>query len=331
MPNKWFNKKSFWLGWFIFCMCLIVLPLFMVSKTYAASSFTRYYYGSNYTFKVFVPSSYSGSSTPLVVMLHGCTQNADDFAAGTKMNALAEEKGFLVLYPEMNPAANLNRCWNWFYDSNQHRGSGEPAIINGMVDWVKNNYNINGSKVYVSGMSAGGAMSVIMGATYPDVFQAVGVHSGLEYDATDSAFNASYVMLNGGIDPQIAGKSAYLEMGSRSKKMPTIVFHGTSDWVVGVVNGNQVVTQWAQTNDFADDGNDNNSFDAIVDQTITGSTGGKTYTQYIYNDQNGTPYIEKWIINGLGHKWSGGSSSGSYTDPNGPDASRIMWDFFINR
>ncbi|WP_131924407.1 extracellular catalytic domain type 1 short-chain-length polyhydroxyalkanoate depolymerase [Hazenella coriacea] len=301
-------------------------------SVHASGSFNQYYYGSNFYFKVYVPSNYSSNQVaPLMVMLHGCTQNADNFAAGTRMNEIAEQENFIVLYPEMNPLANGGRCWNWFYDYNQHRGSGEPAIIKGMVDWVKNRYQIDSNQVYVAGLSAGASMSVIMGATYPDVFKGVGVHSGLEYDAANSSMAGSMAMLYGGPDPDEKGLEAYREMGNQKSRLPVIVFHGTKDGIVNPVNGDQVVTQWAQTNDYVDDGIDNNSVDAFEDETKSGSINGKSYTQFIYHDSSGKPLIEKWKVTGLGHAWSGGSSSGTYTDPQGPDASRIMWNFFISQ
>lgn len=297
----------------------------------AAGSFTRHEYGGGFHFKVYVPGGYRGEPVPLMVMLHGCTQNADDFAAGTQMNRLAEEENFIVLYPEMNPSANINRCWNWFLDANQHRGSGEPAVIKGMVDWVKSRYRIDGNRVYVAGFSAGGAMSVIMGAAYPDVFRGVAVHSGLEYDAANSLLEATMAMLYGGPDPDAKGYLAYREMGGNSRLMPVLVLHGTADYTVSPINGHQTLAQWAQTNDYADDFSDNGSVDAAADQTITGSANGRTYTRYIYNDRHGNRLLEKWIVNGLGHVWSGGSASGTYTDSRGPEASRILWEFFSSR
>lgn len=297
----------------------------------AAGSFTRHPYEDGFQFKVYVPEGYAGEPVPLMVMLHGCTQNADDFAAGTQMNRLADEENFIVLYPEMNPAANINRCWNWFSDAHQHRGSGEPAIIKGMVDWVKSHYRIDGNRAYVAGLSAGGAMSVILGAAYPDVFRGVGVHSGLAYDAANSLLEATLAMLYGGPDPATKGHLAYREMGDHKRLMPVLVFHGTADYTVAPVNGDQTLAQWAQTNDYADDGSDNGSVDDNADQTITGSANGRSYTRYVYHDGRGSPLMEKWIVNGLGHAWSGGSSSGSYADPRGPEASRILWNFFASR
>lgn len=314
---------------------LLMLAFFVV-MTFAptpsqAATFNTYYYGSNFYYKVYVPSSYqAGTAVPMMVMLHGCLQDPNDFAAGTKMNALAEEKGFIVLYPEMNVYANSSMCWNWFLDYNQHRGAaGEADIIKGMVDTVKGAYTIDANKVYVAGLSAGGSMASIMGATYPHVFRGVGVAAGTVYDAADTAGYALTVMDYGTGVPNTKGLAAYQEMGNYKRRMPVIVFQGSSDSTVAPVNGSEVVTSWANTNDYIDDGSDNNSMNDTYDLKTTGTvTGGRSYTKYVYNDKNGVGLIEYYYVSGMTHEWSGGSTAGSYTDPYGPDASRIMWNFF---
>jgi poly(hydroxyalkanoate) depolymerase family esterase len=313
-------------------LALLITLTFTPAKSEAAS-FTESYYGSNFYYKVYVPTSYkAGTAVPMMVMLHGCLQNPDDFAAGTKMNALAEQKGFIVLYPEMNYYANSSMCWNWFYDYNQHRGAaGEADIIKGMVDTVKGKYTINSSKVYVAGLSAGATMATIMGVTYPNVFSGVGVAAGLEYNAADDAYTATSVMSYGSYDPDLAGKDAYDEMGSLKRRMPVIVFQGTDDTTVDPINGDQVVSSWAQVNDLVDDGIDNNSMNDITDGTTTATApGGKQYTKFLYKDKNGAGLIEYYNVFGMKHAWSGGSSAGSYTDPAGPDATTIMWNFFTS-
>lgn len=265
-------------------------------------------------YKLWVPTNYSGSTpVPLVMMLHGCTQNPDDFAAGTQMNTLADANTFLVVYPEQPSSANASNCWNWFEVAHQSRGAGEPAILALIVQQIGSSYRVNPKRVYVAGMSAGAAMTVIMGATYPDIFAAIGVHSGLEYKAgTD---------LTSGL--------AYLAMGKFERRMPTIVFHGTLDVTVQVVNGNQVLAQWAQTNDYADDGVDNQSVNDTPTQTTTGAVpNGYSYTTTFYDDARGRPLMQKWMVKDMRHAWSGGSSAGSYTDSKGPNASQIMWNFF---
>lgn len=281
--------------------------------------------------KVYIPSGYqSGTPVPLVVMLHGCTQDPDQFATGTEMNNYAEQNNFIVVYPDQPSSSHQNKCWHWFDPAHQSRGSGEPAVIAGIVNEVESDYSIDSSRVYVAGLSAGAAMSVIMGATYPDMFATIGVGSGLEYKAATSELAAWTAMMQGGPDPVQQGNAAYDAMGSYTRVVPVIVFHGTSDYIVYPVNGHQVISQWAQTNDRASDGSDDNNIDDTADQTINGQVpNGRSYTEYVYKDSsNGAVVMEKYMVNGMGHAWSGGNSAGSYTDPQGPKASQLMWNFF---
>ena len=282
------------------------------------------------SYKLWVPSGYqAGTPTPLVMLLHGCTQSPDDFAAGTGMNTVADANTFLVVYPEQPSSVDSLKCWQWWDTSHQRRGSGEPAILAAIANKIKTTHNVQSSQVYVAGLSAGGAMTAIMGATYPDIFKAIGVASGLEYKATTSRTNAYTAMSQGGPNPNTQGYAAYQAMGSAKARVPTIVFHGTSDYTVYPVNGDQVLTQWAQTNDYVDDGSDNNSVNNGADVTTNGMVpGGRAYTRYQYNDAAGVVLLEKWMIQNMGHAWSGGSTAGSYTDPQGPNASAEMWRFF---
>ncbi|MBX9971147.1 extracellular catalytic domain type 1 short-chain-length polyhydroxyalkanoate depolymerase [Priestia aryabhattai] len=295
----------------------------------AAGSFTSKTYNGR-TYKLYVPSSYQGGAAlPLVVMLHGCTQDPDQFAAGTQMNALAETEKFLVLYPEQPSSANSNKCWNWFDTAHQSRGSGEPALIAGMVNQIKSSYSIDADQVFVGGLSAGAAMSVIMGATYPDIFAAISVGAGLEYKAATSVTGAYTAMSSGGPNPIQQGDLAYSAMGEHKRVVPVILFHGTADYTVAPINAHQILSQWAQTNDRASDGLDNNNIDDTADQTLPGTvSGGRSYTQYIYKDTAGKTVMEKYMIEGMGHAWPGGSTSGSYTDPKGPNATTLSWNFF---
>ena len=243
------RHKSIWL--IVICLVLISSMVSLPSMTKASGNFISGSYGGK-SYKLYVPSQYDSSkSYPLYVMLHGCTQDATQFSTGTKMNALSEEKGFLVLYPEQNASSNSNKCWNWFETSHQSRGSGEPSVIAGMVQSIKTNYSIQNDQVYVAGLSAGAAMSVIMGATYPDVFSGIGVGAGLEYKAATSMIEAFTAMSSGGPDPIQKGRDAYKAMGSRAKPLKVIVFHGTSDYTVNKINGDQVISQWAVTNSLA--------------------------------------------------------------------------------
>ncbi|MGG0537846.1 extracellular catalytic domain type 1 short-chain-length polyhydroxyalkanoate depolymerase [Priestia aryabhattai] len=309
---------------------MLFLSLGAVSSS-AAGSFTSKTYNGR-TYKLYVPSSYQGGAAlPLVVMLHGCTQDPDQFAAGTQMNALAETEKFFVLYPEQPSSANSNKCWNWFDTAHQSRGSGEPALIAGMVNQIKSSYSIDADQVFVGGLSAGAAMSVIMGATYPDIFAAISVGAGLEYKAATSVTGAYTAMSSGGPNPIQQGDLAYSAMGEHKRVVPVILFHGTADYTVAPINAHQILSQWAQTNDRASDGLDNNNIDDTADQTLPGTvSGGRSYTQYIYKDTAGKTVMEKYMIEGMGHAWSGGSTSGSYTDLKGPNATKLSWNFFKN-
>ncbi|MEH7484790.1 PHB depolymerase family esterase [Neobacillus drentensis] len=296
----------------------------------------------DFRYKLYVPSEYQAEKdTPLMVMLHGCEQDPDDFAAGTNMNELAEKENFLVLYPDMNhlfnpsnPAAyNPFGCWNWFLDKNQHRGEGHPKLINGMINQVKRTYSIDSSKVYAAGLSAGAALACILGVTYPDVFSGIAVCAGLPYDAanvfflTDPMAKASKESMQKGVsDPYACGNSAFQEMGKFKKKMPVIVFHGICDTVVHPINGQQVIIQWAQTNFLVEGGT--GRADITPHQVKSDLINGKSCTKHVYGDGGGELLMELWMIDQMGHAWSGGSSNGSYTDPLGPNATEIIWNFF---
>ncbi|KQO45960.1 extracellular catalytic domain type 1 short-chain-length polyhydroxyalkanoate depolymerase [Methylobacterium sp. Leaf85] len=258
-------------------------------------------------YKVYVPSGYRGQALPVVVMLHGCTQNPDDFAAGTRMNALAEEQTFLVAYPGQPQSANMQKCWNWFNAGDQQRGRGEPSLIAGIALEVVKEFSADPSRVYAAGLSAGGAAAAIMAATYPDVFAAVGVHSGLPCGAA-SDMPSAFAAMNGG------GTSKAPQNGPG---VPTIVFHGDADKTVKPVNGEQVIA-------LAMPG-------ASLARTATQGTteSGMGFTRTVRTDASGRAMLEHWALHGAGHAWSGGSSDGTYTDPRGPDASREMVRFFM--
>jgi len=271
-------------------------------RTYASEAGSRAY-------KLYIPSSYRGEALPLVVMLHGCTQSPDDFAAGTRMNDLAEEQTFLVAYPAQPQSANASKCWNWFSASHQQRDRGEPAIIAGITRQIINDFAIERGRVYVAGLSAGGATAAIMGATYPDLYAAIGVHSGLACGAASDISSAFEAMRQGGLS---AGSSP-----RPGRAVPIIVFHGDRDMTVNHVNADQVISQ----------------FKAATNLRTTVShgmaAGGIRYTRTVQADETGLSMLEQWILHGAGHAWSGGSSAGSYTDPRGPDASREMIRFFL--
>ncbi len=257
-------------------------------------------------YRLYVPASYSGEPLPLVVMLHGCTQSPEDFAAGTGMNDLAEEQSFIVVWPEQSAAANANRCWNWFNREDQQRDRGEPALIAGITSEVMAEFNVDPARVYIAGLSAGAAAAVIVARAYPELYRAVGVHSGLACGAASDMGSAFMAMRQGGAEAgSVAGDA-----------VPTVVFHGDQDRTVHPVNATQVLTQARG--------------DArLAARTTQGSVpGGRSYTRTVELDPQGTPILEHWVLHGAGHAWSGGSDAGSYTDPRGPDASRAMMRFF---
>ena len=260
-------------------------------------------------YKLYVPANSDGSAMPLVVMLHGCTQSPDDFAAGTRMNLLAEEQGFLVCYPAQTSSANSSRCWNWFNAGDQRRDRGEPSIIAGITRAVMAQYAVDPSRVYVAGLSAGGALAATMGQVYSDLYAGVAVHSGLACGAATDMSSAFRVMRQGSAAPLSSG-------GKAVPAVPTIVFHGDRDTTVNPVNGDEVAAQILK------DG-------ALRTEVDDGQVpNGHGYKRIRHLDRDGRAVVEQWTIHGAGHAWAGGSSAGSFTDPLGPDASREMMRFF---
>jgi poly(hydroxyalkanoate) depolymerase family esterase len=261
-------------------------------------------------YKLYVPSGYNEQPLPLVVMLHGCTQSPDDFAAGTRMNDLAEERTFLVAYPAQAQSANVSKCWNWFSPADQQRDQGEPSLLAGITRQIMRDFRVQPGRVYIAGLSAGGAAAAIMGATYPDLYAAIGVHSGLACGAASDIPSAFAAMRQGQSDLARAP-------GRPGRAVPTIVFHGDRDTTVNPVNGDQVIAQ-------------SKAAAELRTSVTTGeASGGIRYTCTVQTDENGQSILEQWVLHGAGHAWSGGSTAGSYTEPRGPDASREMTRFFL--
>ncbi|MDN4053820.1 PHB depolymerase family esterase [Massilia sp. YIM B02763] len=284
----------------------IGLPGHFIDASYSNDAGTREY-------KLYVPSTYAGQArgeaagraAPLLVMLHGCKQNPDDFALGTGMNLVAEEQGCLVAYPAQSQQANPSRCWNWFNAVDQQRGQGEPALIAGITRDIMARYAVDPDQVYVAGLSAGGAMAAIMGTLYPDLYAAVGVHSGLPFAAAHDLPTAMAAM-----------KGDFRTRHTEGKALPIIVFHGDRDTTVHPVNGDALIA--ARRRDPAD---------IVVVEPGT-KPDGHAFTRTVHRLPDGAVHAEHWVVHGSGHAWSGGDARGSYTDGKGPDASREMMRFF---
>jgi poly(hydroxyalkanoate) depolymerase family esterase len=270
-------------------------------------------------YKLYVPGSHGERPLPLVVMLHGCTQSPDDFAAGTGMNEQAEQSDCLVLYPAQAASANLSRCWNWFSPSDQQRDRGEPSLIAGMTRQVLADYGGDPRRVYIAGLSAGGAAAAIMGIAYPDLYAAIGVHSGLACGAASGVLSAFTAMRHG--EPlMVRAVGARESDAGRREIMPTIVFHGDRDTTVHPLNGDRVIAQSKATA-------------SVVLDTRTHSgqvPDGHAWSRVVHTDPGGRVVLEQWIIHGAGHAWSGGCPKGSYIDPLGPNATREMLRFFLD-
>jgi poly(hydroxyalkanoate) depolymerase family esterase len=263
-----------------------------IKRSYSNAAGTRAY-------KVYLPARYSGQAFPVVVMLHGCKQTPDDFAIGTRMNELADELGFLVVYPAQAWTANYSKCWNWFRLRDQQRDEGEPSLIAGITRQVIARYKADPRRVYVAGLSAGGAMAAVMAATYPDLFAAAGIHSGLPYASASDAVSAIAAMRG----VRTEGEALLLPA------VPTIVFHGDQDTTVHHRHGDYGIPG-AQL------------------KSESGQAGGRSYTRTLYRSAKSS--VEHWLVHGAGHAWFGGNASAPYADAKGPDATREMLRFFLH-
>lgn len=273
--------------------------------------------GKTIGYRLFVPIGRGDEPRALVVMLHGCGQNATDFALGTGMNELAEEAGFLVLYPEQSRFANWNACWNWFEAANQERGQGEPALLADLTRQIIDDYAVDRRRVAIAGLSAGAAMALIVGRSYPDIFSAIGCHSGVPHGSATSGIGAMTTMRHGGAVPACAGAPC-------PTSVPVIVFHGADDATVHQSNGDDIVRQSIQSYLSARPSGCRN----VMNVKETGQERGRDFTRSVHTGDSGTVVAEHWLVHGTGHAWSGGDRRAANTDASGPDASREMLRFF---
>ena len=266
-------------------------------------------------YKLYVPTTAPDQPMPLIVMLHGCKQNPDDFAAGTRMNALAERHGFLVAYPAQSANANGSNCWNWFRPADQARNGGEPEILAGIVRDVIAAEAVDAERVFVAGLSAGAAMAVILGHTHPELFKAVGAHSGLPHGAANNVGSAFAAM---------HGSYAFTKSAAvpaARVRVPTIVFQGDQDSTVVAANAAAIVEQAVAAG--------NGEAQLHASELARARADGRDYTRTLHADAAGRTHVELWLLHGGGHAWSGGDAAGSYTDASGPDASGEMVRFFL--
>ena len=258
------------------------------------------------SYRLYIPANRPATPMPLIIMLHGCTQTPEDFAVGTGMNALAEQFGCLIAYPAQPSGANAQKCWNWYRPEDQARDRGEPALIADLTRAIWRDHNADPARSYIAGLSAGGAAAVVMATAYPDIFSAVGVHSGLPAGSAQDIPTAFAAMRSGS-----KGRS-------HQTIVPTIVFHGLADSTVHPDNGTAVMSQALQ----AMPGLRTTTRSDVAD-------GGHRYRTTAHHLANGRSHAEHWQVEGAGHAWAGGHSAGSYTDPKGPDASHQMMRFFL--
>ncbi len=280
-----------------------------LTRTFACEAGSRDY-------QLYIPSGLNGRKLPLIIMLHGCTQNPDDFAVGTRMNQLAEEHGFVVAYPRQPTKANQLACWNWFNPKDQARDLGEPSIIAGITRTIMAELNIDAERVCVAGLSAGGAMAEIMSATYPELYAATGIHSGLAYGSASNVASA-FAAMSGASSP-VTPRPRKRRLRRTNGRVRTIIFHGASDQKVHPSNAEMILAEARA-----------GLADTARELQQDGSAGGRVYTRTVIVDARGVPQVEHWAIEGLGHAWSGGCPDGSHTDRHGPDASREMLRFFL--
>lgn len=312
----------------------LAITIFLLSvNSQAAGQFVKEnfqnQFGSRDYYK-FTPQNYNAEKKyPLLVALHGCTQTAIEFASESGFNDLADKYGFIAIYPEQSYSDNILRCWNWFKPENQKRGGGENGLIVALVEKLKSELNIDASKIFITGLSAGAAMASNIYGCHMDLFSGLGVHSGLEFRAATTEVEAQQVIRNGATQDLNLSARAAIRCNSADAKMGKIVvIRGSHDKVVNPVNSDRTISQFAKINDWLDDSNDNlsqstNPIDSKVDRVPN----GYVYRVDLSGGKDGV-HIAAVTVMGMGHAWSGAHKPGQYADTKGPDAAEIMWQFF---
>lgn len=301
-------------------MIIPILAAAMLHGTFTQHEYTGE--AGSRTYWLYVPSSYdSARPAPLVVMLHGCTQDANDFARGTRMNEYAEKHGFAVVYPEQPAAHNPIKCWNWFDAKHQARDAGEPAIIAGITRQILSTHRIDAGRVFLAGISAGAAMANIVAVTHPELYTKLALHSGLEYKAATSVLDARRAMSTGGPDPAAQAVLAFAAMGERARVIPTLIINGSKDASVPPLHAGQLAAQWLALARLL-------GIDRVASESNLTVENGYAVTRTVHVGGSGDILVLEMMVDGLGHAWSGGSPAGTYTDEKGPDATAELAQFF---
>jgi len=311
--------------------------LFLLSPNLEAGrieSGSYYSFNGMRSYKVFLPSNHSESTNhgkiPVIIALHGCMQDSESFAAGTRLNEWAEKLGFAVYYPEQSKFFNIYNCWNWFLPTNQMKNTGEAELIMGGLKKVTREFSLNKDKTFLLGMSSGGAVVSILANCYPRSFQAVATHHGTMYKAASDVFSAKEVVYNGSkIAPEVAAAKGYSCSGFTPKKnpLPAVIIHGSRGAVMRAIHATQVESELRIFNDYLDNGIRDNSLDD--EMTFEKFTPDNLYSYDVVTwSHRGRPYIKRYMIETLGHAWSGGDNQYEFNDPHGPDATKIILDFF---
>jgi poly(hydroxyalkanoate) depolymerase family esterase len=288
----------------------------LLSRTYVGPEGTRDYL-------LYVPAGYDGTPRPLVLALHGCSQSASQFAYVSGYNHLADQKGFLVVWPEQNIMANASMCWNWFLPGHQGRTVGEAAILAGMVGDVAGSHAVDPKRVHAVGISAGAAMSVVLGAVFAEKFASIGSVEGCPFNGTPCVGSPSL------LPASTLAQYVVDAMGTNARPVPLFVIQGTLDMNILPQNAELLVQQWLRAADAVDDGVTNGSISTTADHTDTGTAlNGHAYKTDVYLDGAEDVFVERWLITGLGHAWPGGATAIAYSDPQGPSATEESYRFF---